>query len=64
MNIEIENVDVKNSLFADFKLEFISKKLEFSNHKLDFSLIHKLQGDPKVLKVAFYNQLAEELNNN
>ena len=62
MNIEIENIDVKNSLFADYKLKLISGRLNFANHKLDFSAIHSLQGNPKILKIAFYNQLGEELN--
>ena len=64
MNIEIENVDLKNSLYADFKKELKNKKEEFANSKIDFSAIHQLQGNPQVMKVAFYNQLAEELKDN
>ena len=54
MNIEIEDVDLKNSLFADFKQEL-------ENNKLDFSAIHYLQGNKNIMKIAFDNQLAEEL---
>jgi hypothetical protein len=62
MNIEIENVDLKNSLFADFKKELKNKREEFANQFIDFSAIHYLQGNQQIMKVAFYNQLAEELN--
>lgn len=64
MNIEIEDVDLKNSLFADFKQVLKEKKEEFAKTKIDFSSIHNLQGNPIAVKVAFYNQLAEELKNN
>ena len=63
MNIEIENVDVKNSLLADFKQDLKNKREEFANHFIDFSAIHYLQGNQQIIKIAFYNQLAEELNN-
>ena len=64
MNIEIENVDLKNSLFADFKQDFKNKIEEFAISKIDFSAIHQLQGNAQEMKVAFYNQLAEELKDN
>jgi len=64
MNIEIENVDLKNSLFADFTIDLIAKKLELVNRTLDFSSIHNLQGNSQLLKIAFYNQLSEELKSN
>lgn len=62
MNIEIENVDLNNSLLADYETEFKTKKEEVFNRTLDFSSIHKLQGNPAILSIAFHNQLSEELN--
>lgn len=65
MKIEIkineEVLDLSNLSIKDFGEDLIKNKELLAQFELDFSSINKLKGDKDILKVAFYNQLAEEI---